>query len=72
MHDTVWFETNGVPSVALVSSEFEGAAITQASALGLEDARCVYVAHPIQDASDAEMAQKLDAVWDQVTAALSD
>ena len=44
----------------------------QADALGLSDARCVFVAHPIQDATDDEMRAKADAVVDQVVAALSE
>lgn len=70
MHDTVWFETQGIPAVSLASSEFEDAALTQAKALGLEEVRFVLVEHPIQDATDDEMRAKADAVIDQVIAAL--
>ena len=42
-----------------------------ADALGLSDAECVFVAHPIQDATDDEMRAKADAVIDQVIAALT-
>ena len=38
----------------------------------MSDARCVFVAHPIQDANDEEMQAKADAVIDQVVAALAD
>ena len=51
--------------------EFRDAAATQASALGMEDAHCVFVEHPIQDATDDEMRTKADAVIEQVIAALS-
>ncbi len=71
MHDTVWFEIQGVPSVSIASTEFEDAADTQARALGMQDAQCVFVAHPIQDATDDEMRDKADAVIDQVIAALT-
>jgi len=37
----------------------------------MSDARCVFVAHPIQDATDEEMFAKADAVVDAVLAALS-
>lgn len=37
----------------------------------MTDARCVFVAHPIQDATDDEMRAKADAVIDQVVAALT-
>jgi hypothetical protein len=72
LHDTVWFEIQGKPSVSLASTEFRDAAQVQADALGLTDARCVFVAHPIQDATDAEMRAKAEAVIDQVVAALAD
>ena len=70
MHDTVWFEIQGRPSVCIASSEFERAAETQALALGLPDVRRIFVPHPIQDATDAEMRDKADAIVDQVIAAL--
>ena len=57
--------------MTVASIEFKEAADTQAKALGLKDARCVFVAHPIQDASDDQMRQKADAVIDQVVMALS-
>jgi hypothetical protein len=71
LHDTVWFEIQGVPSVSLASTEFRDAADTQARALGLKDARCVFVAHPIQDATDGEMRDKADDVVQQVIEALT-
>jgi hypothetical protein len=71
LHDTVWFEIQGTPSVSIASSEFADAAETQARALGMLDAQRVFVAHPIQDANDDEMRAKADAVVDQVIAALS-
>ena len=70
MHDTVWFEINGIPSVTVASEEFVDAAETQANALGMTDAERVFVAHPIQDATDQQMRDKADAVIDQVIAAL--
>ena len=71
MHDTVWFEIQGKPSVSIASSEFVDAAETQANALGMTDAKRIFVDHPIQDATDEEMREKADAVIDQVIAALS-
>jgi hypothetical protein len=71
LHDTVWFEIQGKPSVSIASTEFVDAAATQATALGMQDARCVFVAHPIQDATDAEMNAKAEAVIDQLVEALT-
>ena len=72
MHDTVWFEIQGKPSVMIASREFEDAAETQSQALGLPDLARVFVPHPIQDATDEEMRAKADAVVDELIAALVD
>lgn len=71
MHDTVYFEIQGKPSVAIASSEFDEAALTQAMALGMADARRVFVPHPIQDATDDEMRAKAEGVIDAVIEALT-
>ncbi len=71
MHDTVWFEIQGTPAVSIASSEFKGAAETQASALGMKGAKSVFVEHPIQGATDAEMRAKAEAVIAEVIAALT-
>jgi hypothetical protein len=71
LHDTVWFEIQGKPAVSIASSEFADAADTQARALGMNDAQCVFVPHPIQDATDDEMRTKADEVVDAVITALS-
>ena len=70
MHDSVWFEVNGKPSVVVASSTFVDAAEAQARALGLPEVRRIFVPHPIQDATDDEMRDKADAIIDQLVAAL--
>jgi hypothetical protein len=72
VHDSVWFEINGKPSVFVASHTFEDAAETQAQALGLPEVKRVFVPHPIQDATDEEMAAKADAVLDALLEALVD
>jgi len=72
VHDTVWFELQGRPSVFVASSAFREAAAAQARALGLPEVRYVLVPHPIQDANDDEMRSRADAIVDQVIGALSD
>ena len=67
----MWFEIQGTPAVSIASSEFKSAAQTQASALGMKDAKRVFVEHPIQDATDDEMRAKADAVVGEVIAALT-
>ena len=54
MHDTVDLEARGVPAVFVATREFCEGAEAQARALGADPA-AVYVEHPIQDRSDAEM-----------------
>jgi alkanesulfonate monooxygenase SsuD/methylene tetrahydromethanopterin reductase-like flavin-dependent oxidoreductase (luciferase family) len=58
--------------VTIASSEFDDAAQTQRRALGMNDARYVLVAHPIQDATDDEMRQKADSAVDAIISALRD
>jgi len=70
LHDTVWFEIQGIPAVTIASEEFESAATIQAEALGLPEAQRVFVAHPIQDATDDEMRAKADQVFEQIVKAL--
>ena len=72
MHDTVWFEIQGTPSVFIASSEFIDAAEVQAKALGLPDVRRIFVPHPIQDATDDEIVARADAIIDTVIEALVD
>ena len=56
----------------MASEEFVDAATAQANALGMTDAQRVFVAHPIQDATDDQMREKADAVIDQVIASLTE
>jgi hypothetical protein len=72
MHDTFWFETQGIPAVAIASSEFDQAAIAQRSALGMLDARYLLVPHPIQDATDDEMRAKARDALTRIIAALTE
>ena len=60
-----------MPAVSIASSAFEDAAETQARALGMADAKRVFVPHPIQDATDEEMQAKADACVEEVIAALA-
>ena len=71
MHDTVWFEIQGLPAVSIASSEFSEAAQVQRKALGMDGARYVLVDHPIQDATDDEMRGKAQAVLESVIQALT-
>ncbi len=72
MHDTVWFEIQGIPSVFVASSEFGEAAEAQKAALGMNGARYVLVPHPIQDATDDEMRAKAQNALAQIVSALTE
>ena len=69
MHDTVDLEARGVPSVFVATVEFIDGAQAQARALGADPA-AVYVEHPIQDRTDAEMTAIADEAIDAIVASL--
>jgi hypothetical protein len=69
VHDTTNFEAEGRPAVFIASTEFIEAAHAQAEALGFDPA-AVYVPHPIQDRSDAEIQALADAALEEIVANL--
>ena len=69
MHDTADLEARGVPAVFVATAEFVDGAEHQARALGVDSA-AVYVEHPIQDRTDAEMRAIADAAFDGILAEL--
>jgi len=54
VHDVTDIEQRGIPAGFVASSEFIDAAETQAKSLGFDAAR-VFVQHPIQDRTEAEI-----------------
>jgi hypothetical protein len=70
VHDIADLEGRGLPGVFVASTEFVDAAAAQASALGFDPAR-VFVAHPIQDRTDEEMAALADAAVDEIVNAVT-
>ena len=70
MHDSIDLESRGTPTVFVASEEFRDAARVQADALGMPDVARVFVPHPIQDRTDAEMAALADGAVDAIVAAL--
>ena len=70
MHDITDLEERGVPAVFVASTEFVEAAAAQARALG-SDPAVVFVAHPIQDRTDAEMSALADAAIADLVASLT-
>ena len=69
MHDTVDLEARGIPGVFVSTVEFADAAKVQSRALGADPA-ALYVQHPIQDRTDAEMVEIADRAFEAVLAQL--
>jgi alkanesulfonate monooxygenase SsuD/methylene tetrahydromethanopterin reductase-like flavin-dependent oxidoreductase (luciferase family) len=61
LHDSTTLESLGVPAVPVATDVFMTAARAQASALGRSDLDAVYVAHPIQDQTKAEIERKAES-----------
>lgn len=66
MHDSVGLENLGIPTVPVATEEFRTAARVQGSRLGRSDLEAVFVPHPIQDQTKAEIEARADAVIDEV------
>ena len=69
MHDIADLEVRGVPGVFVATVAFTDGAEAQARALGADPA-AVYVEHPIQDRTDAELVSIADEAFEAVVAAL--
>ena len=70
MHDITTLEQRGVPSVFVASTEFREPARAQARALGFDPVG-VFVPHPIQDRTDAEVRDLADAALAEILRALT-
>ena len=71
MHDFAALEGRGVVAAFVASTEFVDAAAVQARALGYADVPAVFVPHPIQDRTDAEMAALADAAFADILSAVT-
>jgi hypothetical protein len=60
-------ETRGIPGGYILTEAFREADVAQATALGFDAAK-VFVEHPIQDRTDAEMAEIADKAFANVLA----
>ena len=70
MHDTIKLESVGVCAVPVATNEFMSAGRAQAAALGRPDFDAVYIPHPIQDQTRAEIEARADAVIEELVARL--
>ena len=63
------FDAQGLPGVSVVTTEFKDAITAQSRALGFDPA-IVYVPHPIQNRTAAELAALADAAIEPALARL--
>lgn len=70
MHDLKGLEVLGVVSVGVCSTDFARAAAAQNRSLGYDPA-VVFVPHPIQDRTDAEMRAIADQAFESIIKAVS-
>jgi len=62
-------EARGIPVVGVATTEFVEAAAAQAKALGTDPAY-VFIPHPVQDRTDAELRRLADEHLDTILALL--
>jgi hypothetical protein len=72
LHDTLALEGLGIAAVPVATDVFAAAARAQAAALGRPEFDAVYVPHPIQDQTPAEIGARADVVIDELVARLTD
>jgi hypothetical protein len=69
MHDITNLEGRGIPGVGVATTEFVPAAAAQSKSLGF-DAAMVFVAHPMQDRSDAELRELAESALERILQAI--
>jgi hypothetical protein len=71
LRDVAEFETLGLPAVLVSTAGFIDAADVQAERLGQPALHRLYLPHPIQNRTDAEMAELARSVVDELLRAIS-
>lgn len=56
----------GIPAAPVATHEFMTAARAQAAALGRPEFDAIYVPHPVQDRTAAEIEEKAEAVVEEI------
>ncbi|MGO9886190.1 MAG: hypothetical protein ACLPV4_24620 [Solirubrobacteraceae bacterium] len=67
----VRLERLGIPTAAVATEPFGDEALEQAALLGMPDYRMVFVPHPVQLLSAAELRTYADRVYDEIVARLT-
>jgi hypothetical protein len=71
LRDVAEFESLGLPAVLVSTAGFVDAADAQARGLGQPELRRLHLPHPIQNRTDAEMAELARGVADELLEAIS-
>jgi hypothetical protein len=69
--DLVHLEHRGIPAVGIATAPFADEAIEQARLLGMPGCRMLYIPHPVQLLSAAELDGRADTIFPEVLAALT-
>lgn len=67
----VRLERLGIPTAAVATEPFGDEALEQAALLGMPDYRMVFVPHPVQLLSAAELRTYADRVYDEIVECLT-
>jgi hypothetical protein len=70
--DLVHLERRGVPAVGIATAPFADEAIEQARLLAMPACRMLYIAHPVQLLTTAELSARAHAVVPAVVGALTE
>ena len=71
MCDLVHLERRGIPAVGIATAPFADEAVEQARMLAMPSCRMLYLAHPVQLLTDAELEHRADSIFPAVVAALT-
>ena len=71
MCDLVHLERRGIPAVGIATTPFADEAIEQARLLAMPACRMLYISHPVQLLTAAELAERADAIIPAVIGALT-
>lgn len=71
MCDLVHLERRGIPAVGIATTPFADEAVEQARLLAMPGCRMLYIPHPVQLLTGAELDQRADAIIPAVIGALT-
>ncbi|HXS64282.1 MAG TPA: hypothetical protein VN767_15615 [Streptosporangiaceae bacterium] len=71
MCDLVHLERRAIPAVGIATAPFADEAVEQARLLAMPASRMLYIPHPVQLLTEAELAGRADAVFPAIVRALT-